>query len=88
MEHSLIVGNYIDNILCENFLDVETNRIRVRPLPNQGLPVNIVIECLKKTREAYPIGTKFTTVNVKICKKSDGRIYLRAKDQMIYKLEK
>lgn len=32
----------------------------------------MVIECLKKLREAYPIGTKFTTVNVKICKKPDG----------------
>ncbi len=88
MEHSIITGNYIENILCENFLDVETNRIRVRPLPNQGLPINIVIECLKKIREAYPLGTKFKTINVKVCKKPDGRIYLRAKDQMIYKFEK
>lgn len=27
---SLIIGNYIDNVKCESFLDKETNRIRVR----------------------------------------------------------
>ena len=86
MEKSLIIGNYIDNVKCESFLDPETNRIRVRPLPNQGLPTKMVLECLKSIREAYPPGTQFKTENVKVCKKPDGRIYLRAKDQMIYKI--
>lgn len=84
---SLEVGDYHDNILCENFVDPETGRIRVRPLPNQGLPTKIVIECSRKEREAHRIGTKFRTANVKVCQKPDGRIYLRAKDQMIYKIE-
>ncbi|MBC3847726.1 hypothetical protein H8K90_15115 [Winogradskyella echinorum] len=82
----LIIGNYYDNIKCESFKDPETGRIRVRPLPNQGLPTKIVIECKEKTRNAHPIGTKFRTENVKVCQKTTGRIYLRAKDQMIYKL--
>lgn len=83
---SLVIGDYHENILCENFMDPETGRIRVRPLPNQDLPTNIVIECSKNEREAHPIGTRFRTDNVKVCQKPDGRIYLRAKDQMIYKI--
>ncbi|WP_165749493.1 hypothetical protein [Cellulophaga sp. Z1A5H] len=83
----LIIGNYYDNIKCESFLDPETNRIRVRPLPNQGLPTKIVVECKKEFREAHQIGTIFRTENVKVCKKPDGRLYLRAKDQMIYKIQ-
>jgi len=82
----LIIGNYIDEVLCESFIDPETNRIRVRPLPNQGIPVNTVIECSMLERERHPVGTEFRTDNVKVCKKPDGRIYLRAKDQMIYKI--
>ncbi len=82
----LIIGNYYENVKCESFLDPETNRIRVRPLPNQGLSTKIVVECKKVIREAHQIGTRFRTENVKVCKKPDGRIYLRAKDQMIYKI--
>ena len=83
---NLIVGNYIDNVECESFLDPETNRIRVRPLPNQGIPTNVVIECSKKERERHPLRTKFRTDDCKVCVKPDGRIYLRARDQMIYKI--
>jgi len=82
----LIIGNYIDEVLCESFIDPETNRIRVRPLPNQGLPVTLVIECSRKERERHPVGTVFRTDDVKVCEKEVGRIYLRAKDQMIYKI--
>ncbi|SHH13438.1 hypothetical protein SAMN04488109_2815 [Chryseolinea serpens] len=39
----LIVGNYVSNVKCENFKDSETGRIRVRPLPDQGLPTDLVI---------------------------------------------
>lgn len=82
----LILGNYHDNIICESFLDPETGRIRVRPLPNQGLPTKILIECSSKERKAYPIGTKFRTENVKVCQKPTGRMYLYAKDKVIYKI--
>ena len=82
---SLIIGNIHDQIKCENFLDPETGRIRVRPLAGQGLPTNLVIECSTSEREAHPVGTEFITENVKVCKKTDGRIYLRAKGQKITK---
>lgn len=83
---TLIIGDFFNNIKCESFKDPETGRIRVKPLPNQGLPTKVVIECRKSIREEHPIGIQFRTENVKVCKKPDGRIYLRAKDQMIYKL--
>lgn len=83
----LIVGKYYENIKCENFKDSETNRIRVRPLGGQNLPTNLVIECSKTQRELHPIGTKFITENVKVCQKPDGRIYLRAKNQFIKKID-
>ncbi len=78
------IGNVYRNIECESFLDKETNRIRVRPSTEQNLPINIVIECSRAIRESHPIGTKFYCKEVKVCKKPEGRIYLRAKDQMIY----
>jgi len=82
----LIIGQYIDNIKCESFLDKETNRIRVRPLPNQLVPATMVIECLKRFREENKVGTHFLAENVKVCKKPDGRLYLRAKNQIIEKI--
>jgi hypothetical protein len=82
----LVVGNYIENVKCESFRDSETNRIRVKPLQGQNIPTDIVIECSSKIRKENPVGTKFVTENVKVCKKTNGRIYLRAKDQMIYKI--
>ncbi len=82
----LIIGNYYENIKCENFKDIETGRIRVRALSGQNLPTNVVIECSKSERELHPIGTKFITENIKFCQKTDGRIYFRAKDQFIKKI--
>lgn len=87
MKESLVIGTIYENIKCESFKDPETGRIRVRPLEGQGLPTKILIECSSEERKAHPIGTKFKTENVKICKKTDGRIYLRAKDQWIMKIE-
>ncbi len=81
----LIVGNYIKNVLCESFLDPETSKVRIRPLPNQGLPIDLMIECFREYRntEKYPLGSQFIADDVKVCKKTIGRIYLRAKDQKL-----
>lgn len=84
MTKKLLIGNYIDNVQGISFIDPETNRLRVKTYGNSLIEDGILIECLKKVREDYPAGTYFTTDNVKICKKPDGRIYVRAKDQMIY----
>lgn len=80
------LGDIYENIVCESFKDPETSRIRVRPTSGQNLPTKLLIECSKHERNSHPVGTKFMTDYVKVCQKSDGRIYLRAKEQMIYKI--
>lgn len=82
----LVIGNTFSNVLCESFLDPETNRVRVRSLGDSNIPTGILVECLKSIREQYPVGTQFYATEIKVCKKPDGRIYLRAKDQIIYKV--
>ena len=86
MSDLLILGAIYENIKCISFKDPETGRIRVKPLAGQGLPVDIVIECSSTERKAHPLGTLFITENVKVCKKNNGRVYLRAKDQWIKKI--
>jgi hypothetical protein len=83
---NLQVDDIYTNVICESFKDKETGRLRVRPIDIKVPDYTIVVECSKKEREAHPIGTKFTAKEVKVCKKPNGRFYLRAKDQMIYKL--
>lgn len=70
---------------CESFLDPSTGRVRIRPLPEQGLPTDLVVESLKIFRDTnkYPLGSIFTAKRIKICQKEIGRIYLRAENQML-----
>lgn len=83
----MIVGNYYENVKGVSYVDPETNRIRVKSLGNSSLPDGVMIECSKPIRTSHPVGTHFRTENVKVCKKPNGRIYLRAKDQMIYPMD-
>ena len=50
-------------------------KIRVRPLPNQGLDTDLRIECPRKVRKEYPVGTKFE-MDVKMCQREDGAYFL------------
>lgn len=72
----LIVGNYIDNVQGESFRDPETNRIRVRPLPNQGISTHLVIECLKSIRKLTRLELSFIQLIVKYVRnQTAGFIY-------------
>ncbi|MGG7468789.1 hypothetical protein ACVVIH_07550 [Chryseobacterium arthrosphaerae] len=73
----LIIGNYIRNLECKSFLDIETNRVRIRPSNNQGIPGDLVVECSREYRHTtkFPLGTKFIAEDVKVYKKTIGRIY-------------
>jgi hypothetical protein len=82
----LIIGDIFEKVICESFLDHATGRIRVRPISLIDLSNDLMVECCKKERERYPIGTKFMTTSVKVCKKPDGRIYLYAKNHKIVKI--
>lgn len=55
-------------------------------MPCDKMPESLLVESLKTFREQYPLGTKFNTTNVKICTKSDSRLYARAEGQMLYSL--
>ena len=78
------IGKYYIHVQCESFLDKSTNRIRIRTIPSDYFPHQILVESLKIFRDKYPVGTIFYTEKIKICKKPDGRIYARASDQMLY----
>ena len=84
----LTIGNIIDNVKCESFKDPDTGRIRIRPIPNQGIPTGLMIESLKVFRDTdkFPLGTQFYATTVKVCQKEIGRIYLRAEKQMLYEI--
>ena len=86
MNKNLIIGNYINHVQGISHIDKETGRVRVKTYGNKTIEDGLMIECSKKIRESHPLGTLFTTENVKICKKPDGRVYVRAKDQMIFPL--
>jgi hypothetical protein len=49
------------NLESESFLDAETNHFRIRPTKNQGIPNDLVIECLMECRDTkkFSLGTKF-----------------------------
>lgn len=87
MEKSLVIGTEYNDVLCETFIDPETNRVRVRPIYDERFPEKILIESLKKFRVDFPLRTVFRAESVKVCKKPSGRIYLRAKDQMLYEIK-
>lgn len=82
----LIVGSTLTNIICELFVDEETKKKRVRPIQGQGIEGTVMVECLKKFRE-HTVGTLFLAKELKVCQKDVGRIYLRAKDQMLFLLD-
>lgn len=80
------VGDIYYEILCESYRE-NRGRIRVRTFPCPAIPYSMYVECCKKTRERYPVGTKFITTYVKICRKPVGNLYAHAEGQMIYPLE-
>ena len=34
-------------------------KLQIRPIKRQGLPTELNVECSRKLREKYPVGTKF-----------------------------
>jgi hypothetical protein len=54
--------NY-QEILVETFIPDKHEhtdaKVRVRPVADQGYDVNTRVECSRKIREEYPVGTKF-----------------------------
>lgn len=87
----LIIGDTFENIKCESFKNkAKYNRINVRPLPNQGLPTNINIECFKHLRKSE--GTIHLTKKLTVCQKTRngkpcGPKYLLSESQQLYPID-
>lgn len=70
-------------IIVETYLasralgDTGRSKVRVRPIMGQGIDTNLRVECSKKMRELYPIGTKFK-LSVKTITPKDNRAFLYA----------
>jgi hypothetical protein len=51
-------------ILVESYRPASTSglhgAIHIRPLPGQGLALNLQVECSKKLSRDYPVGTRFS----------------------------
>lgn len=59
----------------ENIGEPAAERIRARPLPGQGFPTNMKVECSLKMRNKYPIGSKIK-ITAKVSNRQGGTPFL------------
>jgi hypothetical protein len=81
------VGHY-QNVAIEtyrNFDEPSSSAIRARPLPGQGFPGDTKVECSKKMRSAYPVGTVFI-VRAQVTNRDDGTLFLYTSWQWEYQV--
>lgn len=55
------MSDYLFVIIETYYADGEASKhlIRARPLPGQGFPTSMKVECSSKMRTSHPVGTKF-----------------------------
>ena len=58
-------------------------KIRVRPVPGQGLRLDLRVHCRTDMRERYPVGTQFR-VRAKLTTHRDGREFLYVPDSYMF----
>lgn len=56
--------------------ELEGNRIRIRPLPDQGLDTSLHVSCPRKQRMQFPVGTIFKS-DLYLVQKKGIKEYLR-----------
>jgi hypothetical protein len=54
---ALAFESYIE-LWVETYFDPSTQKRRARPLPNQGYDTKLNVECPKKIRYDFPLGTR------------------------------
>jgi len=67
-------------ILVETFKnsgELSNAEVRVRPYPGQGLNAGLRVECSRKMREKYPIGT-ILRLKVRVTTRQEGTPFLYA----------
>ena len=73
-----MVDNYYRNVVVETYRaigEASRHEIRVRPLPGQGYPADMHVECSRPMRERHPVGTKFK-IQATLKSKEDGPEFL------------
>jgi hypothetical protein len=60
-------------------------KIRARPLPGQGLPVDLKVECSSSMRERHAVGTRFI-VCCKLTDREGGTPFLYTSYQWPYRV--
>lgn len=71
------MGNY-RFVAIETYLnpgEASSTGIRARPLPGQGLPANMKVECSRKVRMDHPVGTVFI-VKAQVTDREGGTPFL------------
>lgn len=69
--------NYVE-VIVETYRSVgegSSASIRARPVEGQGYPRTMKVECSKKMRHSYPVGTKFK-ITAKVTDKEGGTKFL------------
>lgn len=69
----------------ETYHDPHLKRLRVRPLPGQGYPTNIVVECPRSMRKNHPPGTRFE-ITAKLTDREEGGEYFYSHHSWPYKV--
>lgn len=72
-----ILNSVFYGIVVESYVDThkKKGKVRVRPVPHQGIPPSLHVSCSQEKRKAFPVGTRFK-LDIKVCQKSKGRFYL------------
>jgi hypothetical protein len=83
----LKVHDLFRNIKCRLIYDTTACRRRFVSVEGQGLPADLFVKYDKAIRELYEINTIFLATEIKVCKNSDGKFYLRAKDHCMIPVE-
>ena len=80
MHFALFTIPPMETYLVTTFLNVgepSNAHIRVKPLPGQGLPDDMRVECSRAMRSAHVVGTIFE-INAKLTNKEGGKPFLVA----------
>jgi hypothetical protein len=68
-----------------NFGEPSSKRIRARPLPGQGYPPSMHVECSSKMRTGHPVGTVFV-VQAQVIDRQGGTEFLYTSWQWGYEV--
>lgn len=82
----MIEMSYYRRVAIETYWnpgEPSSKRVRARPLPGQGFPLDMHVECSTRMRESHPVGTVFV-LDAQVKQKKGGAPFLYASWQWPY----